>query len=140
VVSACRTDSRKEVVSEQVTDCMRDEMKAQVEDAWDGIGIKPRASPGSHQDTSTPRNCNRYVPLSTPLNLHSLFEAATMRFTIAAIATLTSTAAAVGNAIVLNKCTSTIYAWSVGSAVGTEQTLTTGKLFTPATSSCLYPA
>ncbi|KAF2442106.1 hypothetical protein P171DRAFT_319261, partial [Karstenula rhodostoma CBS 690.94] len=45
---------------------------------------------------------------------------------------LTSSAVAVGNAVVLNKCSSPIYAWSVGSSVGAKQTIATGKNFTEA--------
>jgi hypothetical protein len=56
-----------------------------------------------------------------------------MRSTIITLVTLASSAAAVGNAVIKNNCPQTIYAWSVGSSVGTGQTLATGKsyLFRP---------
>ena len=50
-----------------------------------------------------------------------------MRFTIITIATLASSAVAVGNAVVKNNCPQTIYAWSVGSSVGAQQTIATGN-------------
>jgi hypothetical protein len=50
-----------------------------------------------------------------------------MRFTIVAIATLASSAAAIGNAVIKNNCPQTIYAWSVGSSMGAQQTIATGK-------------
>ncbi|KAK7191826.1 hypothetical protein DPSP01_007138 [Paraphaeosphaeria sporulosa] len=53
-----------------------------------------------------------------------------MYYTLAVLTALASSAAAVGNAVVVNKCSSTIYAWSVGSSVGTKQTIATGKNFT----------
>jgi hypothetical protein len=51
-----------------------------------------------------------------------------MRYTITALAACVSSAAAVGSAVVANNCTSTIYAWSVGSAVGAKQTIAAGTL------------
>ncbi|KAL5387516.1 hypothetical protein PMIN02_008114 [Paraphaeosphaeria minitans] len=53
-----------------------------------------------------------------------------MYYTLAALTTFASSAAAIGNAVVLNKCSNTIYAWSVGSSVGAKQTIATGKNFT----------
>ncbi|KAF1956513.1 hypothetical protein CC80DRAFT_492067 [Byssothecium circinans] len=52
-----------------------------------------------------------------------------MRYAIPLAAFATSVSA-VGNAVVLNKCTSTIYAWSVGSSVSSQQTIATGASFT----------
>ena len=51
-----------------------------------------------------------------------------MRYTIAALAALASSAAALGNAVVTNNCNSTIYAWSVGSSVGAKQTIAKGTV------------
>jgi hypothetical protein len=39
----------------------------------------------------------------------------------------TSTVSAVGSAIILNNSSSTIYAWSVGAAIGTRQTIVSGN-------------
>ncbi|KAF2685897.1 hypothetical protein K458DRAFT_417086 [Lentithecium fluviatile CBS 122367] len=52
-----------------------------------------------------------------------------MRFTIITLATLASSAAAVGNAIIKNNCPQTIYAWSVGGDIGPKQTIGTGKQY-----------
>ncbi|OCL04682.1 hypothetical protein AOQ84DRAFT_113159 [Glonium stellatum] len=52
--------------------------------------------------------------------------------TIAALATLTPLAHAVGNATVYNKCTSNVYVWSVGGSIGPEQTLGQGQEYTEA--------
>jgi hypothetical protein len=54
-----------------------------------------------------------------------------MRYTITVLAACASSAAALGSAVVANNCTSTIYAWSVGSAVGAKQTIAAGTLHTP---------
>ena len=53
-------------------------------------------------------------------------------FTIAALATLTPLANAVGNAIVYNNCTSNVYLWSVGGSIGPEQTLGQGQKYSEA--------
>lgn len=50
-----------------------------------------------------------------------------MQFILPCLAALASTAAAVGNALVLNNSTSTIYAWSVSSSVGPRQTIVPGR-------------
>ncbi|OJJ43997.1 hypothetical protein ASPZODRAFT_72715 [Penicilliopsis zonata CBS 506.65] len=42
------------------------------------------------------------------------------------LAALTPLAAAVGSAVVVNKCADTVYLWSVGGSVGPEQTLASG--------------
>ncbi|PVH92660.1 hypothetical protein DM02DRAFT_268598 [Periconia macrospinosa] len=54
-----------------------------------------------------------------------------MRYTLA-FATLATSAAAVGNAIIKNQCTSPIYAWSVSSTVGSQQTIAPAGNFSEA--------
>ena len=46
-----------------------------------------------------------------------------MRFTIPAVLALATSVSAVGNAVVKNKCTFPVYAWSVGGSVGARQTV-----------------
>ncbi|KAF2634219.1 hypothetical protein P280DRAFT_414278 [Massarina eburnea CBS 473.64] len=54
-----------------------------------------------------------------------------MRYIIS-LAALATSVSAVGNAVVLNKCPFTIYAWSVSSSVGNQQTIATGGTFSEA--------
>lgn len=49
-----------------------------------------------------------------------------MRLLLPCLVAFTTSVSAVGNALVLNNSTSTIYAWSVGSAVGLRQTIIPG--------------
>lgn len=48
---------------------------------------------------------------------------------IASIAALAPLASAAGNAIISNKCDSPVYAWSVGSSVGSQQTIQPGAQY-----------
>ncbi|KAH8723476.1 hypothetical protein GQ44DRAFT_804009 [Phaeosphaeriaceae sp. PMI808] len=52
-----------------------------------------------------------------------------MRFIIPCLVALATSVSAVGNAIVLNNSTSTIYAWVVGGSIGPRETIVSGGLY-----------
>jgi hypothetical protein len=50
-----------------------------------------------------------------------------MRFIVSNLLAFATAVSAIGNAIVLNNSTSTIYTWSVGGSVGERQTVVSGR-------------
>ncbi|KAH7082663.1 hypothetical protein BKA63DRAFT_136149 [Paraphoma chrysanthemicola] len=52
-----------------------------------------------------------------------------MRLPLPCLVAFATSVSAIGNALVLNNSTSTIYAWSVGSAVGERQAIVSGGLY-----------